>query len=78
MPQQKEGIPTAEEFYNLNPETIQDIAIGRSMHTKRVMIEFAKLHVTEALKAASDNAVLISTKTAKDSIINAYPLTNIK
>lgn len=46
---------TAEEYYNLNPETIQDIGKGRSAHTKRMMIEFAKLHVEAALKKASEN-----------------------
>lgn len=64
------------------------------------MVEFAKLHVEQALKAASCNAILASydnkankpgeslfkTITSNDvewrpcseSILNAYPLTNIK
>jgi len=37
------------------------------------MVEFAKLHVESALKAASDKY-----KVDKDSILSAYPLTNIK
>ena len=55
------------------------------------MIEFAKLHVEAALKEASskvtcseeyqydeyDNAILIA-KINRDSILNSYPLDNIK
>ena len=72
------------------------------MEQSGVMIEFAKMHVTEALKAAAEknqinqhyfknNEQLTSTKTQKsfhhatmtyetnaDSILTAYPLTNIK
>ena len=57
----------------------------------RIMIEFAKLHVEAALKEASskvtcseeyqydeyDNAILIA-KINRDSILNSYPLDNIK
>lgn len=56
-----------------------------------LMIEFAKLHVQEALKQANekvivkeeyqydeyDNCILIA-KIDRDSILNAYPLENIK
>ena len=48
------------------------------------MIEFAKLHVTEALKEASENAEVIfddsgqSGRVYQDSILNAYSLENIK
>lgn len=59
--------------------------------TKLAMIEFAKLHVESALREASDkvtcseeyqydeydNAILIA-KINRDSILNSYPLENIK
>lgn len=82
-------IPTAEEFildnYEVNyanPEIL------------KVMIEFAKLHVKAALKLASEKAKQIEDPYSytgntgseypadyiidKDSILNAYPLKNIK
>ena len=48
-----------------------------------VMIEFAKFHVEAALKAASENADTVPTARNghyinKRSILNAYPLKNIK
>ena len=47
------------------------------------MIEFAKYHVEQALKAASENVIVHDdafeeAKVDKDSILNAYPLENIK
>jgi len=50
------------------------------------MIEFAKLHVEEALKQASENALLGNTEkgvysvlaVSKDSILKSYPLENIR
>ena len=46
------------------------------------MIEFAKLHVEAALKAASETEVLYlrngNAYTDEKAIINSYPLTNIK
>ena len=54
------------------------------------MIEFAKLHVEAALKEASENAKAhidhngewvstnVKSRVNKDSIINSYPLENIK
>lgn len=50
----------------------------------KAMIEFAKLHVEAALKAASENVIVNNycgeggVKINKYSILNAYPLTNIK
>jgi hypothetical protein len=45
------------------------------------MIEFAKFHVQLALKEASENVEILQysnmAKINKDSILNAYPLTNI-
>ena len=47
------------------------------------MIEFAKMHVQEALKQASENAESyviggLTSEVDKDSILNAYSLENIK
>lgn len=45
------------------------------------MIEFAKLHVIEALKEASENVIIdghpLEYELDKNSILNAYPLSNI-
>ena len=43
-------------------------------------IEFAKIHVQEALKEASENAMgaHCTDYIDKDSILNSYPLSNIK
>jgi hypothetical protein len=47
-----------------------------------MMIVFAKIHVTEALKEASENAesyviVGLTSEVDKESILNAYPLDNV-
>ena len=66
-------IPTAEEFL----ETDKDW----NRTTAQMMIEFAKLHVEEALKQASEQVYVSDTvfcEIDKDSILNAYPLENIK
>jgi len=59
-------------------------------NVEKLMIEFAKLHVEAALKEASKKAecctdaivdlghTIIEAYVEKDSILNAYPLTNIK
>lgn len=71
-----EKLPTAEEFLlnELNKETPKSI--------QDVLIEFAKLHVEAALKAASETEVLYlrngNAYTDEKAIINSYPLTNIK
>ena len=73
------NIPTAEEFLRGKPFSIESIYNN--------MIEFAKLHVMAALKAADDNAdvtVIDVDMTGSiwgvdsDTILNAYPLENIK
>jgi hypothetical protein len=80
-------IPTAEEFFLLDKNWG---FAGKQVHRK--MIEFAKLHVEAALKAASKNATVTSVDheeisegsfrpiwgVDEDSILNAYPSTNIK
>ena len=78
-------IPTAAEFlkeYELGNTGKIDIE-----DAKEAIIEFAKLHVEAALKEASENATTFNKPKFKgdinyvvdeDSILNAYPLENIK
>lgn len=67
---------------------------NQAQNTVSIMIEFAKLHVEAALKQASEKALagqdwvgmggefedipIFEPFADKDSILNAYPLTNIK
>ena len=74
---------TAEEL--LDNIEIWDGVFVHSKNAKQAMIEFAKLHVTEALKEASENVEHLWDDNEnelfdidKDSILNAYPLENIK
>lgn len=81
-------IPTAEEFLNNS----NNINYRRLKHPnphldilpfiEADLIEFAKLHVEEALQKAYENADLEyygdEVCYNKDSILNSYPLTNIK
>ena len=71
---------TAEEF--LNNQDFYDLHAIPEWSVKRVMIEFAKLHVTEALRKASEYAEITDNGRFpfidKNSILNAYPLENIK
>ena len=70
-------IPTALEFIS----NAHDISM-ENIHY--FMIEFAKLHVEEALKEANRKVIVTyyydegGIRVNKDSILNAYPLTNIK
>lgn len=66
-------------IFNNYPQVVEPI--------KRSLIAFAKMHVNAALKAASEKATIIESDPMfgdievcvnKDSILNAYPLTNIK
>ena len=68
-------IPTAEEFL----ETDKDW----NRTTAQMMIEFAKLHVEAALEEANRKVIVTyyydeGIRVNKDSILNAYPLENIK
>lgn len=79
-------IPTAEEFLkqfelgNTGKIDIED--------SEEAIIEFAKLHVEAALKEASNKSYTeivhtgrqfgTQTRVNKNSILNAYPLENIK
>lgn len=80
------SLPTANEklkstFYN---GSFIEIHSGDADYIMEIMIEFARLHVEEALKQASENVELQIIKYTDDyevdksSILNAYPLENIK
>jgi predicted AAA+ superfamily ATPase len=71
-------ISTAEEFWFKN--TGQNI----NQEEYSAMVEFAKLHVEAALKEASEKATVYADEGGysefvdEQSILNAYPLDNIK
>ena len=81
---------TAEEQLRLHYHGFSDkqfnefISRFPGIEIKYAMIEFAKLHVEAALKAALEDAPYgsstdtVSYKDMKDSILKAYPLDNIK
>ena len=96
---------TAEEFLQNHLEIsyffddITESVVCYSDEVQKAMIEFAKLHVEAALKAASKNAYVeyidldtneifdytdvitdnnVGADVNKNSILNAYPLKNIK
>jgi hypothetical protein len=81
-----EKIPTADEF--LNKEYYHIVLDSKDTWVnvgdiQRAMVEFAKLHVEAALKEASEDVELetygnFGNSVNKDSILNSYPLTNIK
>jgi hypothetical protein len=84
-------IPTAEELFKkyswtakLDGETLK--VVDRQDFLKAIKL-YAKLHVEQALKEASENAKIIDVGidysiikwvADKDSILNSYPLNNIK
>ena len=86
-----EKLPTPDEFLKDNkyPPYTENGGLG-THYVKDAMILFAKLHVEAALKEASEKAktkediAIFAEGTFetqivdKDSILNAYPLTNIK
>jgi hypothetical protein len=75
-------ILTAEEFLIINDD--KDFRLSMSgRYVSEMMIAFAKVHVEAALKEASEDVELetygnFGNSVNKDSILNAYPLTNIK
>lgn len=86
-------IPTAEEILELHYNMDRDEdghPVYYEWSAKDAMIEFAKLHVKAALEAASEKAETdgkhvymfrreyVPVKVDKNSILNAYLLTNIK
>ena len=80
-------IPTAEEFFdssNVGISNTTEYMYCQKDIVKKA-IEFAKLHVEAALKDASEKSTVIRDEEFytishidKNSILNAYPLTNIK
>jgi len=80
-------LPTAEEFIEqyLRGDRVHD-DINKVVDEEEAieaMIEFAKLHVEAALKNASEDVELetygnFGNSVNKDSILNSYPLENIK
>ena len=84
-------IPTVEEFLKGRPWK-NGMNLQERIHES--MIQFAKLHVEAALKEASEKATagqtfvdmggefedipIYEAYVVKDSILNAYPLENIK
>jgi len=85
-----EKIPTAEEF--IQNFLIKNHKGNVGSNTEMLMIEFAKLHVEAALKAASEKAKITERKKVIDNtggyvriptiykkhILNSYPLDKIK
>lgn len=79
-------IPTAEEFFDSSSLKISNDTEYKYIQKviKEKAIEFAKLHVEAALKAASEDAhtkdvpYTDDVEVDKDSILSAYPLENIK
>ena len=78
-------LPTAKEF--LESKNLPDALSRNTLYD--AMIEFAKLHVESSLKEASENAEIIGFEIPnglgavrwdinKMSILNSYPLKNIK
>ena len=74
-------LKTIEESGNFPLNLTRDTHIGTAKNIKKAMIEFAKLHVKEALKQASEQVYVSDTvfcEIDRDSILNAYSLKNIK
>ena len=87
-------IPTAEEFLATSDEFEVIETRKQEEVVTKAMIEFAKLHVEAALKEASEKAVtdyeyagetgefddisVYDYFVDKESILNAYPLENVK
>jgi len=80
------NIQTAKEFVlNQNDGYLAGDYTPNEVY--RIMIGFAKMHVEAALEAASENAIAKENPSDfgtgeiwvdEDSILNAYPLNNIK
>jgi len=74
-----EQIPTAEAFL----KTKNHVESYQYFFISELMIEFAKMHVEAALKAAYDNIEYTEVDSSvpyvvEESILNSYPLENIK
>ena len=78
MELESKNVPTADEF--LNKEYYHIVLDSKDTWVnvgdiESAMVEFAKLHVEAALKAAGNATSLYD---FKEDIINSYPLNNIK
>lgn len=85
MTPEKNKVPSASEFYS--SFVIKYKSDGKTLD---LMNQFAKLHVEQALKKASKKAkikktyrstgssILVKKVIDKESILNAYPLENVK
>lgn len=85
-------LPTSEEILELHYNMDRDEdghPVYYDWSAKDAMIAFARLHVEAALKAASESKSLVTVYTndgldykskqlSKESVLNAYPLENIK
>ena len=74
-------LKTIEESGNFPLNLTRDTHIGTAKNIKKAMIEFAKMHVEEALKQASEQVYVSDTvfcEIDRDSILKAYPLNLIK
>ena len=80
-----EGIKTIEEFsvhfWKENPDSTIETVSKKT--AKKIAIAFARYHVSLALAEASEEAYVDMCDPdypdiSKDSILNAYPLSNIK
>lgn len=71
--QHNKNIPTAEEFLKNKPYMRSDLQCETNY---QLMIEFAKLHVLEALKRSHSNMQL--PQEDLEYTLSSYPLTNIK
>lgn len=80
----KNHIPAASEFLESKRIYPDIVAQWECPTVYQMMVEFAKLHVTEALESAKyicDSKEVSSmdvNEYYRESIINAYPLENIK
>ena len=75
----KSNTPTAEEFLkNFNEKEGNIDKLYYDSYVKKSMIEFAKLHVEAALKEANEKAIMTGYVDSGQTILNAYPLINIK
>lgn len=72
-------IATAQEFMCNEYETEMEKIVAEPEHIRWMMIEFAKLHVEAALKAAKVECreTFEGTSYLEERIGNCYPLNNI-
>jgi len=81
-----EKTPTAEEIISIVEATVaaySNSPVWYKTDIKKYMIQFAKLHVEAALKSAYNNIEYTTVDSSvpyvvEESILNSYPLNNIK